>query len=64
MITLKVKTPTGSVTEIRAAELLEINGKPYRPESDIDTLRDAIIHMEGRVETLEKIVAGRGETDG
>lgn len=60
MTTLKVKTATGSITEMRVAELLEIDGKPYRPEISSEAIRDAVIHLEGRVEAIETILSGKG----
>lgn len=58
MIEIKAKTRSGVIQSFHVEEILEIDGKPYRgmPED----LRDAILHLEGRVVALENIISGAG----
>lgn len=63
MTTLRIKTKTGAITEMQVAELIEVDGKPYKSGDDFDELRCAVIHLEGRVATIEVLLT-KGSGDG
>lgn len=56
MISLKVKTKTGLVTDMQVEALLEVDGKPYQSADDLTAVREAQIHLEGRVDGLENVL--------
>lgn len=64
MITLRIKTKTGHVSEMQVEELLAVDGQPYRGADDYQELRDAIAHLSGRVDTFETLLTPRGQSDG
>lgn len=59
MTTLRIKTKTGHITEMQVEELLEVDGKPFRTDDEFKDVRDAVIHLEGRVSALESALYER-----
>lgn len=53
MMTLRIKTKSGAITEMAVEELIEVDGKPYKSADEYQELRDAVMHLEGRVSGLE-----------
>ena len=64
MITLKVKTKTGTITDMQVAELMDVDGKPFKSGEDFQEIRDAVIHLEGRVQTLETLLVSERNGNG
>lgn len=64
MTTLRFKTKTGAITEMVVGELLEVDGKPFKSGDDYQEVRDAVIHLEGRVQTLETLLTTRSNDGG
>lgn len=58
LITIRAKTKTGVIQEIQVAEILEIDGQPYRPASETEQIRQLVNHLGGRISTIEAILAG------
>lgn len=58
-IVVKAKTKAGHIQDFQVAEILEIDGKPYRPVDEIEAFKNHIIHLDGRVTALEAIVSGK-----
>lgn len=58
LIEIKAKTKTGLVQSFHVAEIIEINGKRYISQEETEDLRANLIHLDGRVSALEKIIAG------
>lgn len=56
MVTLRVKSKSGQVTEIPVEALLAIDGVPYQASSS--ELRDAVLHLDGRVAAIEGLMSG------
>ena len=60
MTTIKVKSKSGTVNELQVEEILEIDGKPYTPQGDVDQIQAIVNHLSGRVATIEQLLQ-RGE---
>lgn len=58
LIEIKARTKTGVVQSFHVAEIIEINGKRYVSQEENEDLRTHLIHLDGRVSALEKIIAG------
>lgn len=56
LITIKSKSKTGQVIEIQVSEILEIDGKPYRPAQADESIVSLVNHLSGRVAALESIL--------
>lgn len=52
MITIRAKTRSGAIQTFEAAEIIEIDGKPYSVASPTQELAERVAHLEGVVETL------------
>lgn len=56
LITLKCKSKTGNIIETQVAEILEIDGKPYRSAETDENIIQLVNHLSGRVASLETIL--------
>lgn len=61
LITLKLKSRSGQVNDIQVSEILEIDGVPYTPGGDVEALRSHVIHMDGRLTALERVIGQSNE---
>lgn len=57
-VTLSVKTKSGSIQEIQVEALVAVDGCPYGGVT-VDTLRDSLIHLSGRMQAIEAAVHGQ-----
>ena len=57
LITIEVKSKSGTINQLQVAEIISIDGKPYTPSGDIDQLLCAVNQMAGRVTALENIIS-------
>ena len=65
MIVIKAKTASGVIQDIRVAEVIEIDGKPWHGQASPDGLSERVAHLEGSVEALMRAVFEAEEiTDG
>lgn len=55
-ITIKSKSKTGQIIETQVAEILEIDGKPYRSSEVDESILQHVNHLAGRVASLETIL--------
>lgn len=58
LIEIKARTKTGMVQSFMVTQIIEINGKRYIPQEETDDLRANLIHLDGRLSAIEKIIAG------
>lgn len=56
MVTLTVKGKSGQITDLQVEELISIDGQRFRGQEE--NVRDAVLHMEGRVVAIESLLAG------
>lgn len=56
LITIRVKSKSGTMNEIQVAEILDIDGKRYQSAGDAENLTALVNHLSGRVAALESIV--------
>ena len=62
LITIEAKTKTGNIQQFQVAEIISIDGQPYRPASETEQIRQLVNHLSGRVAALEAILSnGNGE---
>ena len=55
-MTITVKTKSGAIQTIQVEELMSVDGKPIAQPDSVE-LRDRLAYLEGRVDTLERMVA-------
>lgn len=55
MLTLKIKTRSGDIADLTVEELIAIDGQPF---TDGGSLKDAVVHLEGRLVALESLLSG------
>ncbi len=56
LVVIKARTKSGFIQEFQVVEILEIDGKVYQSTVENMYLRDAVMHLSGRMEILEKTV--------
>lgn len=56
VITIKARTKAGHTQDFQVLEILEIDGKPYESPQETENLRSHMIHLDGRVSAIEKIL--------
>lgn len=57
LIEIKARTKTGNIQVFSVMQILEIDGKPYQSAEATEDLRTHLIHMDGRVSAIEKILS-------
>ena len=55
MITVTAKTESGAIMDFQFQEIVSVDGRPYE---DAGSMRDVIMHMQGRLEAIEAILSG------
>lgn len=56
MVTLRVKSKTGQVMDVAYDALISVDGVPYKASAD--DIRDAVLHLDGRVAAIESFISG------
>ena len=57
LINLKCKSKTGQVIDLQVSEILEIDGKAYRPAETDENIIQLVNHLSGRLSALENILS-------
>lgn len=55
-VTLKVKSNGGDVMQMQVAELIEVDGRAYRPPEEFDEYMEVLNLISGRLERIESAV--------
>lgn len=61
MIEIQIRNEAGRVIPIRCQEIVTIDGHPF--QGTAADFRDALVHLEGRVCAIERILGNHGVED-
>jgi hypothetical protein len=57
-IEIRAKTKSGTIQAFQVVEIVSIDGKPYLPAEGTEELKQHLIHLDGRLTAIERIVGG------
>lgn len=56
VIEIVAKTKSGVVQPFQVIEIISIDGRPYKATGDVEQLQQYVMHMDGRLTALERLL--------